>query len=310
MKANKPSWQADRLGGLRRFAVAITLLNIAGHLFLGFEQAWVTPLVALATAYSTELLLEAVDAWARGRSPRFKGGFKTLVDFLLSAHISGLAVAMLLYANERLGPIVFATAAAICSKALIRAPLGQGTRHFFNPSNFGITVTLMLFPFVGISPPYHFTEQLTGAGDWVLPALIVCTGSFLNARFTRRQPLIAAWLCGFVAQALLRSLLLDTPLEIGLLPMTGVAFVLYTFYMVTDPATTPSGTRAQIAFGAAVAMTYGLLVVFHVVFGLFFALTIVCALRGVGLYALAWYGGLTRKEAALPASAATAVREV
>ena len=29
-----------RIAALRRFAVAITLLNLAGYTFLGFEQAW------------------------------------------------------------------------------------------------------------------------------------------------------------------------------------------------------------------------------------------------------------------------------
>jgi hypothetical protein len=58
--------------------------------------------------------------------------------------------------------------------------------------------------------------------------------------------------------------------------------------MVTDPATTPMGKRSQIAFGASVAIVYGLLMTGHIVFGLFFALTIVCTVRGLGLYALAW----------------------
>src|SRR5262245_33596449 len=47
-----------RLGGLRRFAVAITVLNILGHTFFGFEQSLAQPLVALATAYPLALLLE------------------------------------------------------------------------------------------------------------------------------------------------------------------------------------------------------------------------------------------------------------
>jgi enediyne biosynthesis protein E5 len=67
--------------------------------------------------------------------------------------------------------------------------------------------------------------------------------------------------------------------------MTGVAFILYTFYMVTDPATTPSSASSQVAFGAAVAFTYGLLMVCHIVFSLFFALTIVCTVRGIALWA-------------------------
>jgi Na+-translocating ferredoxin:NAD+ oxidoreductase RnfD subunit len=64
-------------------------------------------------------------------------------------------------------------------------------------------------------------------------------------------------------------------------PMTGVAFLLFTFYMVTDPATTPDSVRGQIAFGASVAVAYGTLMAFHVVFGLFFGLTAVCIGRGV-----------------------------
>ena len=289
MSANDVSKRSDRLGGLRRFAIAITVLNILGHAFFGFEQSFAQPLVALASAYSAELLLEFIDARFNGRAPRFLGGGpRKFIEFLLSAHITGLACAMLLYANERLGPVIFASVVAICSKCLLRAPAGNGTRHFLNPSNFGITVTLLVFSWVSIAPPYQFTENMIGYGDWILPAVIVCTGTFLNARFTHRLPLIAAWVGGFVAQAALRSVFFDTSFGAGLVPMTGVAFILYTFYMVTDPATTPEGRRDQIVFGFSVAAVYGLLMVVHVVFGLFFALTIVCTVRGLGMYAMRW----------------------
>lgn len=286
--ANDKWGDEKRLGGLRRFAVAITVLNILGHTVLGFEQSWAQPLVALATAYVLELLLEVVGAWGARRRPHFAGGLRRFVDFLLPSHISALAVGMLLYANDRLWVVAFATAVAIGSKVVLRAPVGRGTRHFYNPSNFGITVALLLFSWVGIAPPYQFTENLDRVGDWLLPALIICTGTLLNARFTQKLPLIVGWLGGFVAQALVRSYVFDTPLASALLPMTGLAFLLYTFYMVTDPATTPSGRRGQVAFGLGVAATYGLLMVTHVVFGLFFALTLVCTARGVGLYVAAW----------------------
>jgi hypothetical protein len=276
--------QAKRLGGLRRFAVAISILNILGHTVLGFEPAWAQPIVALATAYGMELLLELLDAWAHRRRPKFLGTPRQFVDFLLPAHITGLAVAMLLYADEQYSMIAFATAAAIASKLLLRAPVGHGRRHFFNPSNFGITATLLLFPIVGIAQPYQFTERLGGAGDSLLPVVIIVTGTFLNAKFTRRLPLIAAWVVGFALQACVRSFVFDTPLAAALAPMTGVAFILFTFYMMTDPATSPARTRSQLLFGAGVAASYGFLVFCHVVFALFFALTIVCALRGVSLY--------------------------
>jgi Na+-translocating ferredoxin:NAD+ oxidoreductase RnfD subunit len=272
-----------RLAALRRFAFAITLLNVLGHLWFGFEQSYAQPLVALATAYSLELGLEWLGSRLGGRRPRYLGGLLPLANFLLSAHISGLAVAMLLYPNERLAPIAFAAATAIGSKHVFRARVGGGSRHFFNPSNLGITATLLAFPWVGIAAPYMFTENLSGAGDWILPGLFVLAGSFLNTVFTRRVPLIASWLGCFALQGVLRSLLAGTPTAVELLPMTGVAFILFTFYMVTDPATTPDSTRGQLCFGAAVAAAYGVLLALHVVFTLFFALTIVCAGRGMAL---------------------------
>ena len=309
MNANANWENAIRLGGLRRFAVAITALNILGHAYFGFEQSLAQPLMALATAYAVELGLEFVDARLNRRTPRYAGGMVSLVNFLLPAHITGLAVAMLTYANDRLWPVAFATAVACGSKLIFRIPAGRGSRHFFNPSNFGITITLLAYPWVGIAPPYHFTENLGGLGDWILPGVIICTGTFLNARFTRRLPLIAAWLSVFVAQACLRSVLLDVPLAAALAPMTGVAFILYTFYMVTDPATTPGTTRGQIAFGASVAAAYGLLMAFHIVFGLFFALTIVCGLRGLLVHVRAALSSPLASPAPAPAQSGIALKE-
>lgn len=300
--------RTNRLAGLRRFAVAISLLNILGHTILGFEQSWAQPLVALVTAYSLEILLEWVDAGVNRRTPRFAGGFGQVVDFLLSAHITGLAIAMLLYANDRLLLIAFASAIAIGSKAIVRAPVGNSTRHFLNPSNLGITITLLLFPWVGIAPPYQFTENLSGIGDWILPGLLIVSGTFLNARFTHRLPLIAAWLGGFAVQALFRSFVFGTPVIAGFVPMTGVAFLLFTFYMVTDPGTTPSKPLNQVIFGASVAAVYGLLMVSHIVFGFFFALTLVCTLRGLVFYTQALATNTARTKVLVPAS--TVVGEV
>ncbi len=300
----------NRLGGLRRFAIAITVLNILGHTVFGFEQSVAQPLVALAATYTAELLLETIQAWSARRKPLYAGGFVKFVDFLLPAHITGLACAMLLYANDRLWPVVFAATAAIASKVVFRARVGKGVRHFYNPSNFGLTLTLLLFSWVGIAPPYHFTENLDRVGDWLLPAIIILSGTFLNWRFTHKLPLIAAWLGGFFAQALIRSLIFGTPLIAGLLPMTGLAFILYTFYMVTDPATTPIRKLSQVVFGAGVAFTYGLLLMLHIVFGLFFALTIVCTVRGLGLYVHAWAtSGSREKLSAVQAPAPAVARE-
>ncbi|WP_176611557.1 enediyne biosynthesis protein UnbU [Actinomadura sp. WMMB 499] len=272
-----------RVIALRRFAISITAFTILGHTVLGFEQAYVTPLAALAVAYTLELGLEALDAWANRRPRKFAGGPRTMVEFLLPAHITALACAMLLYANSRLGPVVFSVIIGITSKYLIRVRVGGKVRHVMNPSNLGIAVILVLFPWVGIAPPYQFTEWVSGPLDWVIPALILASGTMLNAMLTKKMPLILGWVGAFAAQAVVRTLIDGTSTVSALLAMTGVAFVLFTNYMITDPGTTPVRPRNQVCFGAATAVVYGLLVTFHIVYGLFFALVIVCALRGAGL---------------------------
>ena len=149
-----------------------------------------------------------------------------------------------------------------------------------NPSNIGITGTLLAFPWVGIAPPYHFTENLDLVGNLALVTLIVTLGTMINARFTQRIPLIVAWVGGFVVQAAVRSQVLDVSFLAALAPMTGIAFLLFTFYMVTDPATAPSSFRSQVAFGLGMAAAYGVFVSSHLVFGFFFGLSAVCIVRG------------------------------
>jgi enediyne biosynthesis protein E5 len=280
-----------RIPALRRFAIAITVLNLLGHLVLGFEQSWTQLLVALGAAYLTEIVLETIDAWANRRTSALQKGPRAILDFMLPAHITGLAVSMLLYANDRLTPFAFAAALGIASKAIFRAPVeGGGWRHFLNPSNTGIGVTLLVFSWVGISPPYQFTENVTGALDWVIPGVLVCAGTLLNGLFTGKLPLIAGWLGGFALQALIRSMIFGTPVVSGLMPMTGMAFLLFTFYMVSDPGTTPDEKPSQVLFGMSVAAAYGVLTAGHVAFGLFFALLAVCSLRGLALHARAMVG--------------------
>jgi Na+-translocating ferredoxin:NAD+ oxidoreductase RnfD subunit len=281
-----PARTPKGLTALRRFAVSITAFTVLGHLLLGFEQSYLTPVVALATAYLLSLVLEQADAWAQRRPARWRGSFTDLVNFLLPAHIAALACAMLLYANQRLWPTVFAVTVAIAGKYLLRARVGGHLRHVFNPSNLGITTTLILFSTaVAIAPPYEFTENTSSVPDWAIPAAILVAGSMINGKLTGRMPLILGWVGGFVLQAVLRAAFFHHSLASALLAMTGVAFILFTNYMITDPGTTPSRARYQVAFGLGTALVYGTLVVSHITFGLFYALTIVCAARFLFLWA-------------------------
>lgn len=290
--AHKAAPKPDlRIGALRRFAIAITVLNFLGRTWLGFETSLAQLVVALGSAYGLELFLEWIEARVQKREPRYLGGgFERFMDFMLPSHITGLAISMLIYANDRLFPYAFASAIAIGSKSIFTAPApsGNGRRHFLNPSNTGIAIAMLVFPWVEPTQPYQFTENLHGVWDWALPGLIICTGTLLNSRFTMRIPLIFAFLTGFTAQAVIRSFIFDFPASTALVIMSGAAFILYTLYMVSDPGTTPSHPRDQVFFGLTLAATYGILISFHCSFPMFFALLVVCSVRGLRLNLEAW----------------------
>ena len=275
-----------RLGALVRFASGITILTIFGHAILGFETSILQLLVCVAVTYSAELVMEIVGAWSEDRKPAFVGGgLKRLVIFLLPAHITGFAIAMLIYPGDRLLPFAYAGLMAITSKSIFSVVSRGRRRHFLNPSNFGIVATIFVFPSTTLAPPYEFTENIVGIWDWALPALFICIGTFINYRFTKKLPLIATWLTAFCLQAVVRYYLFPpTSIFTTLAPLTGVPFLLYTFYMITDPQTSPSSVRGQIIFGLSIAAAYMCLLVLHVVFTLFVALFVVCVGRGIMLY--------------------------
>ncbi|MFE7558255.1 enediyne biosynthesis protein [Kitasatospora sp. NPDC057500] len=289
----KPANRDPRYLALRNFAISMSVFNIFGYTLLGFEQPWLWPLICAPFGYLVETVLELISAWAQERTPRFMGrGFRGLYEFLLPSHITALAANMLLYANDRLLPILLAVFIGVAAKHVLQAPVYGRMRHYMNPSNFGITMVLVMFgSWVSIAPPYEFTENANTFFRVAIPLIIATAGTVINAMLTKRVALIVGWLGGFVIQALLRHWFWDVAIFSALGPMSGVAFVLYTNYMITDPGTTPTKGRNQFMFGASVAMVYGVLMLFNVVYTLFFATTVVCGLRGAG-----WWVAHFRKK--------------
>jgi len=274
-----------RLMALWYFTMLMIVWNILGHTILGFEQSHAAVVIGVGTAIFMQYFLEWVDAKVRNREVRWAGSWANFFNALPAALIPGFACSMLLFPNARLWPIIFAVAVSIGSKVLFRAPVGGGrTQHIFNPSNIGVAMTLVLFPEVGFAPPYQFTENITGDWNWILPIFILATGVIIHGCFTGRLPLVAAWIIGFALQAQIRAHLFNMPALVPVMPMTSAAFVVFTLYMVPDPATTPLKPWRQAAFGFAVAMVYGAIQMLHLVFGLFFALLAVCAVRGISLH--------------------------
>lgn len=277
---------------LRNFAMSISVFNIFGYTLLGWEQPWLWPILAVVTAYTTEMVFELISSWAGHRKPGFTGrGPRGVMEFLLPAHITGLACNMLLYANDRWWPVMFAVVIAVSQKHVLRAPIAGRLRHFMNPSNLGISVTLLtLGTWVSISPPYQFTEWANSYFKLMIPMIILTAGTVLNAMLTKKTALIVGWMGAFAIQAFVRHWIFGVQLNTALGVMTGVAFVLFSNYMITDPATTPSKGMAKFMFGSSCAFVYGILMAFNIVYTLFFALCIVCAARGLGWWVADYVG--------------------
>lgn len=277
-----------RIKALARFATSISVLTIVGHLVLGFEPSWLQLIVTAGTAYSLDLVLETVDAWGHKRAPRYLGGVKNFVVFLLPAHIAAFSLSLLIYPGQNLWIAVLAGALAIGSKYVFQAPVNGRMRHFMNPSNVAIAIVLTVYSWVGPAPSYMFTENISGVWDAVVPLILLGFGSMLNIKLTRRGPLIAAWVGGFAAQAIIRGLVAGDEFSMisGLAVMTGATFVLFTNFMITDPGTTPFSVRGQIVFGLTAAALYGILAANGITYGLFYCVVGACLLRGALLWGL------------------------
>jgi hypothetical protein len=140
----------------------------------------------------------------------------------------------------------------------------------------------------------------------MVPVIILVAGTVLNAKLTGRTMLIVGWMGGFAIQAFIRHAIWDVSLFSALGVMTGVAFLLFTNYMISDPGTTPSKPIPQFIFGSGVAFFYAVLMEANVVFTLFFAVVITCAVRGGGWWVVHLYNKYRARRQAQLESAASA----
>ncbi|MFL6163711.1 MAG: hypothetical protein ACJ74U_16015 [Jatrophihabitantaceae bacterium] len=302
--ATKPAKQPDtRYIALRNFAISISVLNVFGYTMLGFEQPWLWPLLAVLVGYATEITFELISSWVNRRQPRFLGkGARGVYEALLPSHITALAVNMLLYCNNQFWPVAFGVVVGVSAKHVLQAPINGRMRHFMNPSNLGITAVLLCFSgWCSIAPPYQFSENANTYFRVMIPLIIGTSGTVINAMLTRKVPLLVGWMGGFAIQAFVRHWIWHVSLFSALGVMTGIAFVLFTNYMISDPGTTPFKARSQFMFGSSVALVYAVLMLFNVVYTLFFATTLVCLLRGLGWWGAYFIGKLRRPAPAVRA---------
>lgn len=128
-------------------------------------------------------------------------------------------------------------------------------KHFFNPSLFGICICLLLGQeYITLAPAYQWYG--TAESAWAMGVFVLTTAIFLFALKINRTWLIISFLGFYILQTALRAYVLRNilpPETLFVGTLTSPAFYLFTFYMITDPATSPSKKWDQILQGFLIA---------------------------------------------------------
>lgn len=159
-----------------------------------------------------------------------------------SAMVTGLGMSLLLKAGA---PWVLAlgAAVAIASKFFIRID----GKHVFNPGNLGIAAAVLLTGQAWVSP-----------GQWgsgaTLVFLVGAAGCMVVLRVGRIDTSLA-FLGAFAALDFARQVIyLGWEPEVWLHRMSNGSLLLFTFFMITDPMTTPKAQGARIGWSFAIAV--------------------------------------------------------
>ncbi|HEX9576376.1 MAG TPA: RnfABCDGE type electron transport complex subunit D [Myxococcales bacterium] len=159
---------------------------------------------------------------------------------LLSPLITSFGLTLLLRAGAWWVPVV-AGVLAIGSKFVLRI---RG-RHFFNPANFGLCCVMLLTPRAWCSP----TQWGEGA---ILLLWILALGCAVAHR-AFRSDVSLAFLGSWILLRAARVLYLGQRAPVLIHQLAQGSLLLFTFFMISDPKTTPRDRASRIGFAAIVA---------------------------------------------------------
>ena len=154
--------------------------------------------------------------------------------------ISALSLTLLL----RTGSVTLSIAAgvlAIGSKYLIR----WNGKHIFNPANFGLVVLSLLFTGAWISP-----------GQWgtapIFALFLLGMGGIVTGK-AKRWDVSLTLLGSYAALIFGRAIWLGDPLTIPVHQLQSGALLIFAFFMISDPKTTPDARLGRVLYAMMVA---------------------------------------------------------
>jgi Na+-transporting NADH:ubiquinone oxidoreductase subunit NqrB len=209
---------------------ALTGILVYGVGWRGLDVEPVFIPVILATALLTQWLCT-----------RWTGGRKTDPR---SALISALSLCLLMRGTHA-GWAVLAAVLAIGSKFSLRV----AGKHIFNPTNLAVTGLMLASDQVWVSP-----------GQWgsapVIALLMAGAGTMVVTRAARADVTLA-FLAAYAAILFGRAYWLGQPWATPWNQMQSGALVLFSFFMISDPKTTPDSRAGRILFAILVAAGAG-----------------------------------------------------
>jgi Na+-transporting NADH:ubiquinone oxidoreductase subunit NqrB len=130
---------------------------------------------------------------------------------------------------------------AVASKFVLRI---RG-RHFFNPANFGLCACMLLTTHAWCSPAQW--------GEGPLLLLWVLALGCMVAHRAFRSDVSLAFLGSWVLLRAVRVLYLGQRAPVLLHQLESGSLLLFTFFMISDPKTTPRSAAARVVFAGCVA---------------------------------------------------------
>ncbi len=153
---------------------------------------------------------------------------------LKSALITSFSLCLMMQANNT-WTFILAAVLSISSKFFLKV----NGRHIFNPANFGILVTLLLTGDAWISPGQW-------GSDGLLLMFVGCTGLVVLLR-VKRLDTAFAFIIAFLGLSFVRNILYQGwPADHFFHQLNTGTLLLFAFFMITDPMSTPSSRTARI----------------------------------------------------------------
>lgn len=218
-----------------------------GLVYLHWQTAWLHYLVSIAGCLIFNYFFES--SKEKRALPLFgQNGFR---HWGFSMLISAMSLCLLLKTNTW-SISLFAAFLTVASKYIFR----YGHKHVFNPSAFGIVATIALTGNAWLSP-----------GQWgsnaVLFFFVATLGTIVVTR-VQKLDVSLAFLLTFVGLLYWRQVLyLGWPVDHFLHAISTGSLLLFSFFMISDPRTSPDHPFARIIWAVLIAVVAFYLVVFR-----------------------------------------------